>query len=95
MQVILIVSSEQLQLHILVALGFLPSLSRLSWVIHTAIHSPALDVDDVPGEHLLEVVVVESVDEGVDRWVGITNPENVEIELRRSREFLKIRARLE
>ena len=48
-----------------------------------------LDVDDVSGEDLLEVMMVESIDKRVDGRVGITNPEDIEIELRGSWEFLK------
>ena len=51
--------------------------------------SVVLDVDDVSGEDLLEVMMVESIDERVDGRVGITNPEDVKIELRWSGEFLK------
>ena len=32
--------------------------------------------------------MMEGVDEGVDRRVGVTDPEDVEIKLRRSGEFL-------
>ena len=34
-------------------------------------------------------MMVESIDERVDGRVGITNPEDIEIELRRSGELLK------
>jgi hypothetical protein len=48
-----------------------------------------LHVNDVSGEDLLEVMMVESIDERVDGRVGITYPEDIEIELRGSGEFLE------